>query len=120
MPYVATSTAGFPLDIQAKIKKALTIKGPKYIQILVPCVPGWGIEPDMTIKLAKLAQQTGMYPVFEVENGVITKTMAYPQNPPPVEEYLRPQKRFRHLFESAEGKKVIQMIQEMAEKNINS
>ncbi len=120
VPYVATSTAGFPLDIQAKVKKALAVKGPKYLQILVPCVPGWGIEPNLTIKLAKLAQQSGLYPVFEAENGVITKTMAYPANPPKVEEYLKPQKRFKHLFGSAEGEKVIQKIQEMANINIKN
>lgn len=120
VPYVATSTAGYPLDIQAKVRKALTIKGPKYLQILVPCVPGWGIEPDLTIKLAKLAQQSGLYPVFEAENGAITKTMAYPANPPKVEEYLKPQKRFRHLFNSEEGEKVIKEIQKMAEENIKS
>ncbi len=117
VPYVATSTVAFPLDIQAKVKKALTIKGPKYFQILTPCVPGWGIEPNLTIKLARQAQQTGLYPVFEAEEGKITKIMALPKNPPKVEEYLKPQKRFRHLFNSPSGPAVIKTIQEQAEKN---
>ncbi|MFH1226234.1 MAG: thiamine pyrophosphate-dependent enzyme [bacterium] len=118
VPYAATSTVAFPLDIQAKVKKALTMKGPKYLQILVPCVPGWGIEPNLTIKLARQAQQTGLYPVFEAENGRVTKIMSYPKNPPKVEEYLRPQKRFKHLFNSEKGEKVIKEIQSAADENM--
>ena len=81
-------------------------------------MPGWGIEPNQTIKLARQAQQTGLYPVFEAERGKITKLMPYPKNPPKVEEYLKPQKRFRHLFGSTEGGKVIKEIQMAANDNI--
>lgn len=116
VPYVATSTAGYPLDIQTKVKKALTIKGPKYIQILVPCVPGWGIEPDMTIKLGKLAQQTGWYPIFEAENGQVTKVMPFGQNK--VEEYLKPQKRYKHLFNNPANQEVLKAMQGRADANI--
>lgn len=118
LPYVATATVGYPLDIQAKVKKALTFQGPKYVQILVPCVPGWGSEPNLTIKIAKLAQQTGLYPVYEAENGKVTKVMPFPATLPKVEEYLKLQKRFKHLFETEQGKNEIKLIQEVADKNI--
>lgn len=116
--FVATSTIGFPQDIAAKIKKALTFSGPKYVQILVGCVPGWGYESEMTVSLCRLAQQSGHYPVFEMENGKITNVMKIPGNPPEVLEYLKPQKRFAHLFKTAEGKKRIAILQKIAENNI--
>jgi len=118
VPYIATSTIGFPDDISAKIKKALTFPGPKYIQILVGCVPGWGYESELTVSLCRLAAQSGHYPIFEMENGKITKVMKVPQNPPRVEEYLKPQKRFSHLFKAEDGKKRIAALQRMAEENI--
>ena len=118
VPYIATSTIGFPEDITAKIKKALTFPGPKYIQILVGCVPGWGYESELTVSLGRLAAQSGHYPVFEMENGKIIKAMKVPQNPPKVEEYLRPQKRFAHLFKTDDGKKRVAALQRMAEENI--
>ncbi len=118
VPYIATSTIGYPEDITAKVKKALTFSGPKYIQILVGCVPGWGYESELTVSLSRLAQQSGHYPVFEMENGKITKAMKVPQNKPSVEEYLKPQKRFAHLFKTDEGKKRIAALQKMAEENI--
>ncbi len=120
VPYIATSTIGFPEDITAKIKKALTFAGPKYIQILVGCVPGWGYESDLTVSLCRLAAQSGHYPIFEMENGKMTKAMKVPQNPPRVEEYLKPQKRFSHLFKTDAGKKLIVSLQKMAEENIKN
>jgi pyruvate ferredoxin oxidoreductase beta subunit len=118
VPYIATSTIGFPEDISAKVKKALTFSGPKYIQILVGCVPGWGYESELTVSLSRLAVQSGHYPVFEMENGKITKAIKVPQSPPKVEEYLKPQKRFAHLFKNDAGKKIIAELQKMAEENI--
>jgi len=118
VPYIATSTVGFPQDIAAKVKNALTFSGPKYLQILVGCVPGWGYESELTVSLCRLAQQSGHYPVFEMENGKITNMMKVPQKPPEVMEYLKPQKRFAHLFKTDEGKKRIAKLQQMAEENI--
>jgi pyruvate ferredoxin oxidoreductase beta subunit len=115
LSYVATATVGFPLDIAAKVKKAFTFAGPKYLQILVPCVPGWGYETNLTIKLGRLAQQTGLWPVFEAESGKITKVMKVPTNPPKVEEYLRPQKRYAHLFENEPGRQAMAEIQKLAD-----
>ncbi|MFH2136488.1 MAG: thiamine pyrophosphate-dependent enzyme [Patescibacteria group bacterium] len=118
VPYIATSTIGFPEDITAKIKKAMTFSGPKYIQILVGCVPGWGYESELTVSLGKLAQKSGHYPVFEMVDGKIKNVMKIPQKPVAVEEYLRPQKRFAHLFKTDNGNKRIATLQKVAEENI--
>lgn len=117
LAYVATASVGYPLDVQNKVKKALSIDGPTYLQILVPCVPGWGIESKDTITLGKLAHKTGLWPIFEAENGKITFVMAPPSERPKVEEYLKLQQRFKHLFKTPEGLKVISEIQKLADNN---
>lgn len=117
VPYVATATVGNIIDIQNKVKKAFTIPGPKYIQILTPCIPGWKIKTDSAIDLGKLAIETGIYPIFEAENGKVTKGIKRKENYPKVEEYLKHQKRFAHLFKSEEGAKTIKRIQKFADNN---
>lgn len=117
LKYVATSTCGYPLDIQAKVKKALATPGPSYLQILTACAPGWKVESDMTIQLGKLAQQTGLYPVVEYVDGKLVKVMAYPVKHPKVEEYLKPQGRYKHLFKDEKGLAVIKEIQKIADEN---
>lgn len=116
--YVASSTAAFPLDVEAKIKKAMSLKGPKYIQIMCSCVPGWGIEPNISVKLARLAQRTGLYPVVEFEDGELTNVMKIPGKPVKVEEYLQPQKRYSHLFKPRKQIAEIKEIQAIASENI--
>ncbi|MFA6393466.1 MAG: thiamine pyrophosphate-dependent enzyme [Patescibacteria group bacterium] len=118
LKYVAQTTAGFPLDITAKVKKAIATPGPSYIQIMVPCVPGWGIEPADSIRLGKLGAQTGLYPVIEYIDGRFSGSMKIPKPTPRVEEYLKAQKRFAHLFKSEEGKKQIEFLQMIADENI--
>ncbi|GAB62156.1 MAG: pyruvate ferredoxin oxidoreductase [Candidatus Jettenia sp.] len=118
IPYVATASVAFPKDIENKVKKALSITGPKYIQIHSPCPLGWRSNPQLTIKVAKLAIDTGLYPVFEMENGKITKVRKVKNPKVPVEEYLKIQGRFAHLFKSAKAKEEIQKIQEIADRNI--
>jgi len=117
IPYVTTSTTYLTTDIIAKVKKALTFKGPKYLQIYTPCVPGWGIEPNMTVKVSELAVKTGLYPMVEYVNGQLSKVNKI-SKPVPVEEFLKPQKRFKHLFQTEEGKKVIAKLQQIADDNI--
>ena len=96
IPYVATASVGFPQDVQRKVKKALSIKGPKYIQVHVPCPLGWRHESGKTYDVAKLAVETGLFPLFEIENGQMkSRTMAQVK---PVEEYVKLQGRFRHLL----------------------
>jgi pyruvate ferredoxin oxidoreductase beta subunit len=118
VPYVAQTTTGFIADIQAKVKKAMATAGPAYIQILVPCVPGWRIKPDQAITLGKLAAQTGLYPLLEYTDGQLTGKSKVPSPIPPAETYLKAQGRFSHLFQSEEGKKQLAHIQELADRNV--
>ncbi|HOZ53279.1 MAG TPA: thiamine pyrophosphate-dependent enzyme [bacterium] len=99
VPYVAQSTAGYPDDIFNKVKKALDVKGPAYIQILSPCVPGWGIKTDEAVEIGKLATQSGLYPLLEYINGELVDSSNKPENFKELEtKYLQKQKRFKHLF----------------------
>ncbi|MBU1132321.1 pyruvate ferredoxin oxidoreductase [Patescibacteria group bacterium] len=116
--YVATATVGNIIDLQEKVKKALSMKGPKYLQILVTCVPGWYTDSKDTIKVARLAQQTGIYPIIEYVNGELTGAAKCPRPKPPIEEYLKLQGRYKHLFKSDEGKKVVAALQRIAEENV--
>ena len=116
--YVAQTTAGYLEDIEAKVKKAMEIEGPAYIQILAPCIPGWHIISDQTMSLSKLAAQTGLYPLLEYIDGKLVKVMKIPAKKIKVEEYLKPQRRFAHLFKSEQGKEVLKYIQKLADNNI--
>lgn len=116
-PYVATTSVGYPRDLERKVKKAISIEGPKFMLIHVPCPLGWGCDPSLTIEVAKLAHQTGLIPIYEMENGVVTRVMTV-REPKPVEEYLKTQARFRHLFKSDDGKAEIARIQAIADENI--
>jgi len=113
IPYVATASSGFPQDIQKKVKKALSIKGPKYIQIHTVCPLGWRHEAGVAIDIAKLAVETGLYPLIEYENGKLVSVRKI--QPKPVEEYLKTQGRFKHLLGKPEE---VKKIQEIADGNI--
>ena len=113
IPYVATASAGFPQDLQRKVKKAISIKGPKYIQVHVPCPLGWRHETNLTINVAKLAVETRLYPLIEYENCIISARRQI--TPKPVEEYLKVQGRFKHLLKKPEE---IKKIQDIADNNI--
>ena len=113
IPYVATASAGFPQDLQRKVKKAISIKGPKYIQVHVPCPLGWRHETDQMLPVAKLAVDCGLYPLFEYENGILSGRKQIV--PKPVEEYLKAQGRFKHLLNNP-GE--IKKIQDIADNNI--
>lgn len=96
IPYVATATVGFPLDYVNKLRKAKEMKGPKFIDLLCPCVPGWGFNSNETIKISKLAVETGAWPLYEIVNGKFNLTYK-PEKLKPVKEYLKLQRRFKHL-----------------------
>jgi len=113
IPYVATASVGFPQDLQRKVKKAFSIKGPKYIQIHVPCPLGWRHEPILTFQIAKLVVETGLFPLIEYDNGQLTGRKQI--TPKPVEEYLKVQARFKHLLNNP-GE--LQLIQDIADNNI--
>ncbi|MFC1678186.1 thiamine pyrophosphate-dependent enzyme [Patescibacteria group bacterium] len=118
LPYVAQTTAGFIDDIKMKVKKALEMEGPGYIQISVACVPGWRVKSDQAVSLGKLAAQTGLYPQLEYIDGVLVRKTKVPAVPPKIDEYLSKQGRFSHLFKTERGKKQLQYIQEIANENI--
>ncbi len=95
-PYVATASVAYPKDIQAKVKKALSIKGPKFLLIHAPCTIGWKFLPQKSIEIAKLAVESGLWVVYEIENGRMKINMK-PKNLGDVEAYLKLQGRFSHL-----------------------
>ena len=80
IPYVATATVADLRDLEAKVEKAMSLRGARYLHILVPCPLGWGAASCDTIKLARLARETGIFPVFEAEHGEVTRGH---QDPPP-------------------------------------
>jgi pyruvate ferredoxin oxidoreductase beta subunit len=108
IPYVATASIAYPSDLIGKVKKALEMQ-PSFVHIHAPCNTGWGFEPEKTVEVARKAVETGMWVLYEIEEGAfrITKRI---ENRKPVEEYLGMQKRFRHLTD-----KEIRKIQEISD-----
>jgi pyruvate ferredoxin oxidoreductase beta subunit len=117
IPYVATATVAELHDLEAKVERAMEIRGPRYLHVFVPCPLGWGSASEDTIKIARLAKESGLFPVFEAEHGEIVKVSKIRRRVP-VEEYLRPQKRFAHLFGDPPRTDVIERIQAHADRNI--
>ncbi len=117
IPYVATATVADLHDLEAKVTKAMSIHGARYIHILVPCPLGWGSASHDTIRLARLAKETGLFPVFEAEYGEQKSALAI-RRQVPVEEFLRPQKRFAHLFGAKPNVQSLARIQAQANRNI--
>ena len=97
IPYVATATHGYPFDLMAKVAKAVATPGPSYVHVLAVCPNGWGSANDMINRHSRLAVQTGVFPLYEVRDGVVSITVDPPRKP--VEEYLQLQKRFAHFTE---------------------
>jgi len=117
IPYVATATVAELHDLEAKVKTAMSIRGARYIHILVPCPLGWGHASHDTIRIARLAKETGLFPVFEAAYGELTSVSRI-RHRQPVETYLRPQKRFAHLFADPPAAEVIARLQAFADRNI--
>jgi pyruvate ferredoxin oxidoreductase beta subunit len=120
IPYVATATVADLHDLEAKVTRAMELHGARYLHILVPCPLGWGSASDATIKVARLAKETGLFPVFEGEHGDVV--FASPiRHRVPVEEYLRLQTRYRHLFDESgtvARPDIVAKIQAKADRNI--
>ena len=109
-PYLATISAAYPLDLSEKVYRAAKQKGPRLFVALSPCPPGWDVEPEWSVELARLAVQTGIWPLKEALHGAVAHTQI-PARRKSVEEYLSRQGRFRHLFEPRRNDEAIALIQ---------
>jgi len=106
IPYVATACHSYPFDLMTKISKAMAVEGPSYIHVLSVCPTGWRLAPELTIRAGRLAVQTGIFPLYEIEKGEYTLNFDFPQLRP-IEDYFKLQGRFRQL-----SKETIAQIQE--------
>jgi len=110
IPYVATACPSYPFDLMAKVKKGIETSGPAYIHILSVCPTGWRCPTDLTVRIGRLAVETGIFPLYEVESGEYKLNFKFPQLRP-VADYMKLQGRFRHLSE-----KTIKEIQHRVDK----
>jgi pyruvate ferredoxin oxidoreductase beta subunit len=117
IPYVATASVANLRDLEVKVMRAMGIGGARYIHIHVPCPLGWGSAPADTIKIARLAVESGLFPLFEAEDGEITGRHQLRRRVP-VEDYLKQQRRFAHLFGKTPDVQTIAAIQEIADRNV--
>jgi pyruvate ferredoxin oxidoreductase beta subunit len=117
IPYVATATVADLHDLEAKVERAMGLRGARYLHVLVPCPLGWGSASHDTIRLARLARETGLFPVFEAEDGEVTAATKIRRREP-VEAYLKPQKRFAHLFAGEGQPQMLARLQAEADRNI--
>jgi len=117
IPYVATATVADLHDLEAKVTTAMSIRGARYLHVMVPCPLGWGTASCDTIKVARAATQCGLFPVFEARDGEVVGSTKI-RRLTPVDDYLRMQKRFAHLFAPTRNDEVIGRLQAMADRNI--
>ncbi|MCK4347551.1 MAG: pyruvate synthase subunit beta [Thermoplasmatales archaeon] len=118
IPYAAQACISYPEDLYNKVKKAKSIKGPKYIEIFCPCPPGWRFGMEKTVEMGTLAIETGAWALYECENDVVTfngksKLLLEKKiEPKPIEDWIKQQGRFRHLFKPKKDVKRLKAIQE--------
>jgi pyruvate ferredoxin oxidoreductase beta subunit len=118
IPYVAQTCISYPEDLYNKVKKAKSIKGPKYIEILAPCPPGWRFGMERTVEMGTLAVETGAWLLYEYENEKMTfngKTKLILEKKierKPVEDWIKHQGRFRHLFQPKKDTARIKAIED--------
>ena len=117
IPYVATAPVADLRDLERKVEKAMTIRGARYLHVLVPCPLGWAAAPSDTIRLARLAAESGIFPVFEAEHGEVTAGTPI-RRPGQVDEYLRLQGRYAHLFGKHPRPDLVARLQAGADRNI--
>jgi len=96
IPYVATACPSYPFDLMDKVAKGVAVAGPAYVHILNVCPTGWRSAPDLSVRLGRLAVETGIFPLYEVENGKYKLSLDFPKLRP-VTDYMKLQGRFRHL-----------------------
>jgi pyruvate ferredoxin oxidoreductase beta subunit len=108
--FVATVSPAYPLDLLDKVARASRLTGPKLFISLSACPPGWGIEAAESVEVAKLAVDTGVWPLKEFHDGTVVHTVV-PHRLRPVEEYLQRQARYRHLFEPSRQDEILRQLQ---------
>jgi len=116
IPYVATASIHDLHDLEHKVEKAMAVRGARYLEVFVTCPLGWGSNPADTVKLARLAVETGLFPLIEAEHGEITAVTRIRRRRP-VEDYLKLQRRFAHVFKPG-NEWQIERIQAAADRNI--
>ena len=117
IPYVATATVAELHDLEAKVERAMSFRGARYLHVFVPCPLGWRAASSDTIRLARLAKESGLFPVLEAERGEVVSVSRI-RRQVPVEEYLRPQGRYAHLFGDPGRPDVVARLQAEADRNI--
>ena len=121
VPYAASASAAFPVDIRRKVRRAMDVEGPTFLLIHSPCPLGWGHDGAETIRIARLAVETGLFPLVEFERGEVVSVMPI-RKPKPVVEYLKLQNRFRHLFNDKDTRALEERahLQALADYNIET
>jgi pyruvate ferredoxin oxidoreductase beta subunit len=119
IPYAATASVAYPSDLRSKVRRGIEIEGAAFLLVHSPCPLGWMHDGARSIEVARLAVQTGIFPLIELARGTLVGAMRI-RKVLPVADYLRPQGRFRHLFEDVpEARAELQHLQELADYNID-
>ncbi len=120
IPYVATACISYPQDLKAKVKKALACDGPSFLHVFAPCPTGWRFASDKTIAMGKLAVESGVFVLYEMTDADPMKPVVTykPKEFKPVEEYLKAQGRFAHLFKPARDETTLKRIQEDVDRKL--
>jgi len=116
VPYVAQASVSHLIDLANKVERAMQYEGPKFINVLSTCPLGWRVPPDSAINVAKLAVETCYWPLYEVVEGVYKITYK-PKEKLPIEKWLEPQGRFRHLFRPEKREDIIRELQEAVDRH---
>jgi pyruvate ferredoxin oxidoreductase beta subunit len=118
IPYVGVGSCGYFRELAPMVKRAMAIRGPKFLQVHAVCPLGWKSDPARSAEMARLAFEVGLYPLYEIIRGELKAHRAPKDGWKPVDEYLKPQGRFRHLYRSADGALQLVRIQALAAANI--
>ncbi len=118
IPYAATASVAYPTDLRKKVRRAIQVDGPSFLQVHAPCPLGWGHGGELSIEVARLAVQTGLFPLIELERDVLIGAMPI-RRVRGIKDYLRPQGRFRHLFaDDPRAREELAHLQALADHNI--
>ena len=120
IPYAATASIAYPADLRKKVRRGIEVDGPSFLQIHSPCPLGWGHGGELSIEVARLAVQTGIFPLIELEQGALIGVMPIRQIHP-VADYLKLQGRFKHLFaDDPLAREELAHVQALADQNIET